>query len=49
MLGHAQQALEIAERIGDSFSRSWAWFWLGMAEVMRDKLAGRRWRRWSAR
>ncbi len=33
-LAHAQQALEIAERIGDSFSRTWAWFFLGFAEGM---------------
>ena len=39
-LGHAQQALEIAERIGDSFSRAWAWLWLGFAERMRGE-----WRR----
>ena len=39
-LAHAQQALEIAERIGDSFSRAWAWFWLGLAERMRGE-----WRR----
>jgi len=38
MLGHAQQALEIAERIGDSFSRSWAWFWLGTAQHARGDL-----------
>jgi class 3 adenylate cyclase/tetratricopeptide (TPR) repeat protein len=36
-LGHAQQALEIAERTGSSFSRAWAWFWLGLAERMRDE------------
>jgi tetratricopeptide (TPR) repeat protein len=34
-LGHAQQALEIAERTGSSFSRAWAWFWLGAAEHTR--------------
>ncbi len=34
-LGHVQRAVEITERIGDSFARSWAWFFLGMAEVMR--------------
>ena len=39
-LGHAQQALEIAERIGGSFSRAWAWFCLGLAERMRGE-----WRR----
>ena len=31
-LGHAQQALEIAERIGDPFSRALSWFCLGYAE-----------------
>ena len=36
-MGHAQQALEIAERIGDSFSRAWAWFWLGFAERLRGR------------
>ena len=30
-------SLEIAERIGDSFSRSWAWLWLGQAEQMRGE------------
>jgi class 3 adenylate cyclase/tetratricopeptide (TPR) repeat protein len=39
-LGHAQQALEIAERIGGSFSRAAAWFFLGAAERMRGE-----WRR----
>jgi adenylate cyclase len=39
-LAHAQQTLEIAERIGDSFSRAWAWFYLGSAEHMRSQ-----WRR----
>jgi len=32
-LRHAQQALETAERIGDSFSRAMAWFFLGLAEA----------------
>jgi class 3 adenylate cyclase/tetratricopeptide (TPR) repeat protein len=32
MLNHAQQSLEIAERIGDFFSRAWAWAFLGFAE-----------------
>jgi adenylate cyclase len=36
-LGHAQQALEIAERIGSSFSRAWAWLFLGLAERMRGE------------
>src|SRR5439155_1422030 len=39
-LGHARQALEIAERIGSSFSRALAWLWLGVAERMRGE-----WRR----
>jgi len=39
-LGHAQQAVEIAERIGGSFSRAYAWFFLGLAERMRGE-----WRR----
>jgi class 3 adenylate cyclase/tetratricopeptide (TPR) repeat protein len=39
-LSHAQQALEIAERIGGSFSRAHAWAWLGLAERMRGE-----WRR----
>ena len=33
-LSHAQQALEIAERTGSSFSRAWAWLHLGRAEHM---------------
>jgi adenylate cyclase len=36
-LGHAQHTLEIAERIGDSFSRAMAWFFLGMAEEIRGE------------
>jgi tetratricopeptide (TPR) repeat protein len=36
-LGHAQQGLEIAERIGSWFSRAWAWLWLGLAEQMRGE------------
>jgi tetratricopeptide (TPR) repeat protein len=36
---HAQQLVEIAERIGDSFSRSWAWLWLGWAQLRRGELA----------
>jgi adenylate cyclase len=31
-LAHAGQAIEIAERIGDAYSRAWAWCWLGLAE-----------------
>ena len=34
---HAQGTLEIAERIGDQFSRSYAWYWLGLAETMRGQ------------
>jgi class 3 adenylate cyclase/tetratricopeptide (TPR) repeat protein len=37
MLAHAQQALEIAERIGDWFSRTWSWYWLGFAQVERGE------------
>jgi class 3 adenylate cyclase/tetratricopeptide (TPR) repeat protein len=36
-LGHAQQAIEIAERTGSAYSRAWAWFWLGLAERMRGE------------
>jgi tetratricopeptide (TPR) repeat protein len=36
-LGYAQQSLEIAERIGDSFSRASAWFFLGLAERTRGE------------
>jgi class 3 adenylate cyclase/tetratricopeptide (TPR) repeat protein len=36
-LPHAQQALEIAERMGGSFSRAHAWTWLGVAERMRGE------------
>jgi class 3 adenylate cyclase/tetratricopeptide (TPR) repeat protein len=36
-LGHARRAVEIAERIGDSFARSRAWMYLGMAQVMRER------------
>ena len=36
-MAHAQQALEIAERIGDSFSRTWSWYWLGLAAVMQGE------------
>jgi tetratricopeptide (TPR) repeat protein len=31
---HAQESVEIAERIGDAFSRTWAWSWMGCASVM---------------
>jgi tetratricopeptide (TPR) repeat protein len=34
---HAQQAVEIAERIGDAFSRTWSWVWLGRAAGMGGK------------
>ncbi len=36
-LGHARQALEIAERIGDSFSRAWAWLVLGFSQRVRGE------------
>ena len=31
---HAQQFLESSERIGDAFSRSWAWMWVGWTATM---------------
>jgi tetratricopeptide (TPR) repeat protein len=36
-LGHARQAVEIAERIGNSFFRAYAWSCLGLAERMRGE------------
>jgi tetratricopeptide (TPR) repeat protein len=39
-LGHGQQAVEIAERIGGSFSRTVAWFHLGAAERTRGDWRG---------
>jgi tetratricopeptide (TPR) repeat protein len=30
---HAQQALEISERIGDAFSRTWSWRFYGAAQI----------------
>jgi class 3 adenylate cyclase/tetratricopeptide (TPR) repeat protein len=36
-MAHAQQALAIAERIGDSFSRTWSWHWMGLAADMRGE------------
>jgi tetratricopeptide (TPR) repeat protein len=36
-LARAQQALEIAERTGSSFSRAWSWYFLGWAEMMRGE------------
>ena len=32
VLRDAQAFLDIAERLGDSFSRSWAWLWVGWAK-----------------
>jgi adenylate cyclase len=34
VLSHARQTVEIADRIGDSFSRVWSWQWLGVAEIL---------------
>ena len=34
---HAHGSLEIAERIGDVFSRTWAWYWVGLAALMRGE------------
>ncbi len=39
-MAHAQQALEIAERIGDSFSRAWSWYWLGTASLLQGDWGG---------
>ena len=36
-LGHAQEAIQIAERTGSAYSRAWSWFWLGLAERMRGE------------
>ncbi|MBA3298839.1 MAG: AAA family ATPase [Thermoleophilaceae bacterium] len=36
---HARESLEIAERIGDAFSRTFSWHWLGLAELMRGEWA----------
>jgi tetratricopeptide (TPR) repeat protein len=36
-MAHSQQALAIADRIGDSFSRTWSWYWLGLAACMRGE------------
>jgi class 3 adenylate cyclase/tetratricopeptide (TPR) repeat protein len=36
-MAHARQALGIAERIGDSFSLAWSWFWLGVGARMRGE------------
>jgi adenylate cyclase len=37
VLGHAQHALGIAERLGDSFSHAWASYWLGVGHRMREE------------
>lgn len=37
MASHAQQAFEIAERLGDSFSQAWSWTWLGFAYLVRER------------
>jgi class 3 adenylate cyclase/tetratricopeptide (TPR) repeat protein len=37
LLAHAQRAVEIAERIGDSFSRASAWYFLGLGERTRGR------------
>jgi tetratricopeptide (TPR) repeat protein len=36
-LSHALQELEIAERIGDSFSRGWAYTYVGYAHLLREE------------
>ncbi|HET8537940.1 MAG TPA: adenylate/guanylate cyclase domain-containing protein, partial [Solirubrobacteraceae bacterium] len=35
-MAHAQQAVEIAERLGDGFSRTWAWVMLGLAATAQE-------------
>jgi tetratricopeptide (TPR) repeat protein len=37
LFGHAQQAIEIAERMGGAFSRAWAWQWFGTAATTREE------------
>ena len=37
MLAHAEQALEIAERTGSAFSRTWSWSFLGWAQTARGE------------
>lgn len=37
---HAEQALEIAEQLGDSFSRAWAWDRLGLAACLHGDWRG---------
>jgi adenylate cyclase len=36
VLTHARQTVEIADRIGDAFSRVWSWQWLGVAEILAE-------------
>ena len=36
VLAHAQQFVESSERMGSAFSRSWAWTWLGTAQLLRE-------------
>jgi tetratricopeptide (TPR) repeat protein len=36
-IAHAQTTLEIAERIGDAFSRAYAWLWVGLAATLRGE------------
>ena len=40
VLSHARQTVEIADRIGDSFSRVWSWQWLGVAEIPAENWDG---------
>ena len=40
VLSHARQTVEIADRIGDSFSRVWSWQWLGVAEILAENWDG---------
>jgi class 3 adenylate cyclase/tetratricopeptide (TPR) repeat protein len=36
-LAHGRQAVEIADRLGDSFSRAWASYWLGVGHLTRKE------------
>ncbi|MDX6632122.1 MAG: hypothetical protein QOG26_127 [Solirubrobacterales bacterium] len=40
MLTDGQRQLEIAEQIGDSFSRTWAHYWLGLAHLAEEDWDG---------
>jgi tetratricopeptide (TPR) repeat protein len=35
-MAHAQQTVEIADHLGDAFSRTWSWVMVGLAAVMQE-------------